>query len=255
MRQRGDRPDFDRLVAQAWPAPCGEEIGGWRLRYAGGVTKRANSVLPLGDPGDLTAAIECAERFYAVRDAPSVFSIGTGAYPGLDRVLAARGYAVVDPTLVMVADLPRSADGVDCPDGGMEIADRPSAEWLDLWWSVDGRYTDRAGDRLGTARRILTGVAASYVSIRPGLAVGRGVPQGAWFGIYCMAVAPRARRRGLGSAVLRALLARGGRQGARRAYLVVVERNAAARALYERHGFRVAGRYHYRVRPDTKAAR
>jgi N-acetylglutamate synthase len=48
--------------------------------------------------------------------------------------------------------------------------------------------------------------------------------------------------------VLGTLLAGARPQGARRAYLVVVERNAAARRLYEQEGFRVAGRYHYRVR-------
>jgi ribosomal protein S18 acetylase RimI-like enzyme len=248
MRQWRDRPDFDRLVAQAWPAPHCDEIGGWRLRYAGGVTKRANSVLPLDDPGDLAAAIECAERFYAARDAPTVFSIGTGAYPGLDGVLAARGYAIVDPTLIMVADIPGTGLFSDRDHDETVIEDSPSSPWLDLWWSVDGRYTDRSHDRLDAARQILTGVAASYLLLPPRLAVGRGVLQGDWYGIYCMAVAPHVRRRGLGGTVLRALLDHGRKQGARRAYLAVVERNTAARALYERHGFRVTCRYHYRVR-------
>jgi GNAT superfamily N-acetyltransferase len=235
---------FDRLVAEAWPAPHIERLAGWRLRYAGGVTKRANSVLPLGDPGDLPAAIDGAERFYAARDLPAVFSIGDGACPGLDDVLAARGYEVADPTLVMTADLSRPSVRVDANDDvASSFSDLPSKSWMDLWWSVDGRYADGRD----AARRILTGVPASYVQCAD-LAVGRGVAQGEWYGIYCMAVAPHGRRRGLGRAVLRTLLEDGRRQGARRAYLVVIERNAPARALYEREGFLAAGRYHYRVR-------
>jgi ribosomal protein S18 acetylase RimI-like enzyme len=242
---------FDRLVAAAWPAPYAEGLGRWRLRYAAGVTKRANSVLPLGDPGDLPAAIEGAESFYAARDLPTVFSIGDGAWPGLDGVLGARGYGVADPTLVMTTDLlgPSGPSGrfdgpVQGDHDGLSIDDFPSRVWLDRWWSVDGRYADQ----LDVAAKILTGVPASYVLLAGDQAVGRGVAQGEWYGIYCMAVAPTARRRGLGRAVLRTLLAVARRQGARRAYLVVVEHNAAARRLYEREGFRVAGRYHYRVR-------
>jgi ribosomal protein S18 acetylase RimI-like enzyme len=236
---------FDRLVAAAWPAPHIERLGGWWLRYAAGVTKRANSVLPLGDPGDLRTAIDGAESFYAARDLPTVFSIGDGAWPGLDGVLGAGGYEVVDPTLVMTADLPGRSDGpLPNEHGPVSIDHFPSRAWLGLWSSVDGRH----GDQLAVAGKILTGVPASYVRLAAGQAVGRGVAQGEWYGIYCMAVAPAARRRGLGRAVLRTLLAVARREGARRAYLAVVERNEPARRLYEREGFRVAGRYHYRVK-------
>ncbi|HEU5160730.1 MAG TPA: GNAT family N-acetyltransferase [Streptosporangiaceae bacterium] len=239
------RGRFDELVAAAWPAHYTERLAGWRLRYAAGVTKRANSVLPLGDPGEPRAAIEGAESFYAARGLPTVFSIGDGAWPGLDDVLGARGYEVVDPTLVMTLDLAdRPAPPITGAHFAASIDDVPSSEWLDLWWSVDGRYSGG----LDAATRILTGVPASYVRLGAGQAVGRGVAQGEWYGIYCMAVAPGARRRGLGRAVLRTLLARARLRGARRAYLVVVERNAPARRLYEREGFQVAGRYHYRVR-------
>jgi GNAT superfamily N-acetyltransferase len=230
------------LVAEAWPAPSTQDIGGWLLRHADGVTKRANSVLPIGDPGDVDVAVERAERFYTELGLPTVFSIDAQARPqGLDGFLEASGYELVDPTIAMVADLagPYAQDGV-------EVEQAPSREWLDLWWSVDGRYDHQ----LPMAEKILTGVPAGYASL-DGVAVGRGVPQGEWLGIYAMAVAPEARRRGLGRRVLRALLAWGRAQGCERAYLVVVERNAPARALYEAEGFVEAGGYHYRVKNVT----
>ncbi|WP_255205163.1 N-acetyltransferase [Actinomadura sp. BRA 177] len=230
------------LVAEAWPAPFTQDIGGWLLRHADGVTKRANSVLPMGDPGDVDLALERAERFYTELGLPTVFSMDAQARPeGLDGLLEASGYELVDPTIAMVADLagPYARDGV-------EVAQAPSKEWLDLWWSVDGRYDHQ----LPMAEKILTGVPAGYASL-DGVAVGRGVPQGEWLGIYAMAVAPEARRRGLGRRVLRALLAWGRDQGCERAYLVVVERNASARALYGAEGFVQAGGYHYRVKNVT----
>ena len=233
---------FDQLVDEAWPATRTQEFDSWRLRYAGGVTKRANSVWPAGEPDDVEAAIEAAERFYAERGLPAVFSISENAHPAeLDRLLAQRGYELVDPTLVMTADLSKERPVTR----EVEIADAPSARWLEVWWSVDGRYvTD-----LATAKRIVTGVAATYATAGQG--VGRAVPQGEWLGIYCMAVPPRARRRGLAREVLHALLNDGRARGAHRAYLCVTRQNTGARALYEQAGFQISGGYHYRVRQPT----
>ncbi|GIH76364.1 GNAT family N-acetyltransferase [Planobispora longispora] len=241
---------FDRLVDRAWPAFERVERDGWTLRTADGVTKRANSVLPLGAPADPEAAVGRAEEFYASRGQPCVFSIGRGATAGLDALLDARGYRLVDPTLVMTAPLAgavadRSEGGADGESPGTEVrfATAPGREWMDVWWSVDGRY----GPGRDTVMRILTGVPAVYASL-DGEAVGRGVSQGEWFGVYCMATLPHARRRGHAGRLLDALLSHGREQGAEQAYLVVVEANTAARSLYERLGFTVAGRYHYRIR-------
>lgn len=51
-----------------------------------------------------------------------------------------------------------------------------------------------------------------------------------------------ARRRGVGTALLREALEMGALYGARRALLEVRASNGTAQALYMRHGFRVAGR-------------
>lgn len=57
-----------------------------------------------------------------------------------------------------------------------------------------------------------------------------------------IAVRPAHRREGIGGALLRAALVGGARVGARLCILEVRASNYAAQALYERHGFRVAGR-------------
>ncbi|WP_036330994.1 GNAT family N-acetyltransferase [Microbispora sp. ATCC PTA-5024] len=244
---RAETSPFDRLVGEAWPAPGRVEAGGWVYRHAGGVTKRANSVLPLGTPGDLGRAVDEAEEFYASLGLPCVFSIGPRAPEGLDGELERRGYGLVDPTLVMTVPIPESTGG----GAGTRMKDAPDERWLRVWWSVEGgRHPETDGvPARDWAARILTGVSAGYALLPGdrGDAVGRAVPQGEWLGVYCMAVEPPARRTGLGAAVLRALLDWGRERGAARAYLLVTEANAAARALYERAGFAVAGRYHYRV--------
>ncbi|MDA0632456.1 GNAT family N-acetyltransferase [Nonomuraea sp. MCN248] len=235
--------DADLLVHEAWPAWERRALGGWVLRYAGGVTKRANSVLATGPADDPDAAIAAAEAFYAERGAPCVFSVGAAAPPGLDRALDARGYALVDPTVVMAGAIRGE------PSTRVRIEPRPWRGWLETWWRVDG---GRAGG-LEAAERILTGVPALYAAVEEGgvpVAVGRGVPQGDTLGIFCVATVPAARRRGLARAVLRALAAESGAPGA---YLAVTERNAAARALYESEGLEPKGRYYYRAGPAPDA--
>jgi len=61
-------PDrLERLMDQAWPAPETVAIDGWRARFADGVTRRANSVLPGAQPPDVDATITAVERAYADR--------------------------------------------------------------------------------------------------------------------------------------------------------------------------------------------
>lgn len=233
-----ERVDVDRLVDEAWPAWERRAFEGWIMRWAGGVTKRANSVLALAEPSDPEAAITVAEGFYAARGAPCVFSVGPGAPPALDGALVARGYALVDPTVVMAGAVTGE------PAHPVRVAAEPWPGWLEAWWSVDGRHaTGREA-----ARRICTGVPAWYAAVEEDgvpVAVGRGVPQGGTLGVYCMATLPSARRRGLARSVLRALARHAGSGSA---YLVVTARNTAARALYRSEGLTERGAYHYRVR-------
>jgi GNAT superfamily N-acetyltransferase len=66
-----------------------------------------------------------------------------------------------------------------------------------------------------------------------------------WVGFRSIEVAPEHRRRGLGLAVMDALLEWGAEQGATTAYLQVLGDNAPAVALYDRLGFRTHHSYRY----------
>ncbi|SDL87104.1 Acetyltransferase (GNAT) family protein [Nonomuraea maritima] len=233
--------NFDLLVHEAWPAYEQRPHDGWLLRYAGGVTKRANSVLAVDQPSDLDGAIRAAEAFYAERGQRCVFSIGPGVMPGLDEELGRRGYAEVDPTYLMTRS---QGAGHPCAVGAVRIEERPWDGWLETWWAVDGRFSDG----LSVAERVCTGVPAWYAAYEEDgrvLSVGRGVPQGDTLGIYCMATLPEARRKGLARTILRALTRHA---GVGSAYLVVTEKNTAAQKLYRSEGFEITTGYHYRVR-------
>ena len=235
---------WDDLLRRGWPALSEVDIDGWVARQSGGVTQRANSVLPLAAPADAHAALAKVERHYAAQGLPAIFQLGADVCPReLDALLAARGYAYGSPTSVEVAPVPALLAGL--PGGDVVVEAEPSPAWLDLWWAVDGRGDAAAR---AVARRILTGGPARYASVLDAdgvAAVARLALAGEWGGLYCMAVRPDARRRGLASVLLRGLL---DGAGVRRCWLQVREDNPGARAFYARTGFRPASRYHYRTR-------
>ena len=243
---------LDDLAARSWPALTTAEVDGWRVRLAGGVTQRANSVLPVAAPADVPAAIAEVERLYAAHGQQAVFQIGDAALPtDLDAVLAARGYERRSPTEVRTAAVQHvlARTVPDAAPGDMVVAEDPDDAWAALWWGVDSRG---GPDQLATGLRILRGAPALYGSYRESgepAAVARLAILDGWGVLACVVAHPEHRRRGLATAVTRALLSAAAEQGVTTAMLQVVRSNDAARALYDRQGWAVVGGYHYRARP------
>jgi ribosomal protein S18 acetylase RimI-like enzyme len=258
---------LERVAATHWQAAEQVALGEWLLRADGGFTGRANSALPLGDPGmPLASAVDRVEQWYLGRELPPMIAIAgpldpaTRADDPLDGLLAARGWRVRSgPAVVMTAQ----ADAVTGPDGAgprsrasgllVTLAARPDAAWL-------ARYHYRGMEELPpSALRLLMSAPwqafASVVASGQTVAVGRVSTAAGWAGITAIDVAPGHRRRGLGSAVTAGLAAEAARRGIGQVFLQVEEGNAAARALYERCGFAAVHRYHYRVAPGPGRGR
>ena len=76
------------------------------LRAAAGFTGRANSVLPLGDPGlPLDAALAAVAQWYAERSLPAKIQVPLPLRADLDAALADRGWQRHDAVAVLVCDL------------------------------------------------------------------------------------------------------------------------------------------------------
>ena len=232
-----DRLLLERLAADAWPALEQVEADGWRLRASAGVTRRANSALPLSDALPVDAVLD----FYRARGLPPVVQVSDAR---TELALARQGWHRDVDVGVMTGPSRRA------PSSAL-IQPEPDGDWLDCWWTVDGRGGDAQRE---IARRMLALIAApaAYARVvRDGqtVAVGRGVAHEGHLGVFSMAVRPEHRRRGLAREVLHGLQAWGARHGATTTYLQVFHGNAPARALYESEGFTTAHRYHYRVAP------
>jgi ribosomal protein S18 acetylase RimI-like enzyme len=263
--------DYAALADAGWPAPEREIIGsvcpGWIARAADGVTQRANSVYAAGRVADTAAAIAIAERWYAERGLPALFQLSDGDGELL-AVLLERGYAARSETLVLAAGIAEVtsrlaampqpvarpvARPVALPATlPLTVREAPDDEWLDLWWSVDGRG---GADERESARRIVTGGEAIYVTARDergAASVGRLalVEHGGtgWGGLYALATRADARGRGHARTVIAALLDAATRRGVHAVWLQVTASNETARRLYDGLGFRQVARYRYLAR-------
>jgi ribosomal protein S18 acetylase RimI-like enzyme len=240
-----------QIVCEAgWRAPVRERLGDWLLRAADGFTGRANSVLPVGDPGvPLDAALQRVQDFYARVQLRVQAEVIIGS--GIADDLQARGWVAARPeqadTLVQVAAL--AATGR--PYHGSGAADVRLSERLDDDWLL--RYGRSAGNDPGVVRSVLeSGERVTFAQVEePAIAVGRAVVTRGWLGLSAVEVEAGQRRQGLGSAVVDALLAWGSARGARSAYVQVLADNDAALALYARRGFRTHHGYRYLRPPST----
>ncbi|MBL8807323.1 MAG: GNAT family N-acetyltransferase [Rhodospirillales bacterium] len=234
------------LAFNAWPALQTLVHDGWLLRFAHGHTKRANSVNVLW-PGrtPLDRRIAHAEALYRQYHLPPTFRITPLCEPALDQALAARGYATIDPTLVLEAPI----DGLAALAAeGVELADHAAPDWVDGFCAATatGPATRAVLGRMLAAVVPPAAFARTRDASGADLAFGMGVTEGEALGIFEMLTLPAARRRGLAARTIAALARQARARGARRAYLQVVAANAAARALYAKLGFAEVYAYGYR---------
>jgi N-acetylglutamate synthase len=242
--------DLERAAALHWQAPETEPLGEWRLRAAAGFTGRANSALPVGDPGlPLAEAITAVEDWYRRRDLRPMIVLPQGAAPDpLAALLAERSWVPrPGPAFVMtaaVADIPASP--ADLEGANVVFAPQPDAAFL-------GLYRYRGQDLPPIARMLMMSAPwQAFGTISRDdrtVACGRVSVAGELGVLTAVEVDAGRRRQGLGAAITSGLAAAAAGQGARHMLLQVETNNAPARALYFRCGFRDSHRYHYMLAP------
>lgn len=236
-------PDLARLMAAldaTWPAREVTDRDGWRLRDGAGGGKRVSAASVLAERAEIAVA-EAAQR---AQGQTPLFRLGPEDL-ALDAQLAGLGYQLLDPTVLYVA---RVADLAQKP---------PPVRLFDIWpplaimrdlWAEGGigparlAVMDRApAPRTGFVARIEDRVSGvGFVAIHDRIAM-----------IHAIEIAPRARRKGVASTLIRGAAHWAEGQGADWFALAVTEANTPARALYEGLGMQIAGRYHYREERGT----
>lgn len=245
--------ELERVMTSGWRALRTRILGEWVLRASDGLTRRANSALPLGDPGlPPRQAVSALRDWYDEHRVTARVQAPVGVVDAeILRALEADGW-IDEPqarSQVLTGELgPVLRGASDGGDVGVRLDEQLDDAWLAAW---------RADDDLDreVARRLLTNHdTVVFASIREDgecVAIARAAVDGRWAGLFGVEVRPTHRRRGLGRAVSLAALRWAVPHGARRAYLQVEESNAAARTLYASMGFTHHHDYGYLVARDT----
>lgn len=207
--------EAQRRALALWPDLETEPLGDWLLRRSPTATaRRANSVLafvPAGVPDAYERVVAFYDRPVAAvlpdSDEDALFrGHGWGPESGdADTLFQLASVAQAQRALRSRAPRPGNVELVDVPSSGARV--------------VAGRIGDAA-----------SGVAAYDRD---------------WVGFRSIEVDPGQRRRGLGLAVMAALLEWGAEQGATTAYLQVLGDNAGALELYRGLGFTTHHAYRY----------
>ena len=225
---------------------------GWLLGHRAGPTKRLRCINPTYRSSlPLERKLSYCTDFYQAAGLPAIFRMLPFAQPaGLDAFLAERGWSEFERTLVMRAGL---AAAMALPAPAVEVEFIAMTAWVEATRALLGIASE-------TLPRLLDR-AASYPLPQIGALVRRGGEVVACglakveedhVGLFAVHTAPGLRGKGLGRAIVGALLADAQQRGARTAYLQVTAQNAAALALYRRFGFETAYDYWYRARPGEQ---
>lgn len=233
-------PDTNRLmtaVDATWPPAEYRDAGPWLLRRGAGGGQRVSAA----STGDEMADIAAAEEGMREWGQPPLFRV-TPEQATLDRRLEASGYRRHDPVTLYTAPVSALTDGRDETVRVFRVC-APLAI-VDEIWSEGG---------IGPGRRaVMERPAGPHVTLmaraddRP-VGVAFVAVDGEIAMIHAIEVRGLHRRKGGGEILLRGAASFAAEHGAAWLALAVTEANAPARALYEKLGMTLAGRYHYRI--------
>ncbi|MEP7289024.1 MAG: GNAT family N-acetyltransferase [Chloroflexota bacterium] len=237
---------IEELSFNAWPALQTLHYDGWLLRFADGYTRRANSVNPLyASTLPISEKLVYCEEIYRRQGSQVVFKIAEATQPNnLDAALQSEGYVLEAPTSVQLLDL-REYD----TDPLAGLTTHLTDEWLNAYFALNERneryrpVMKRMLDQIIPATCFLTLQADNQT-----IAVGLGVLERGYLGLYDIVTAASHRRTGVGTQLMQQLLAWGKANGAQQAYLQVMQENIPAQHLYAKLGFQESYRYWYRVK-------
>ncbi|MGH8940412.1 MAG: GNAT family N-acetyltransferase, partial [Actinomycetes bacterium] len=194
-------------AARATPAAVEDRGTGWWVRHTDDNAWWSGAVLAHdgSDDGRFADRIEAAEGFYAERDAAPRFQVCPGCPADLDRILADRGYRWEVPISLQTMDVSTPVEARPAPGLDVRVGSGLEPGWLAVLAATGGPRTVVENET-----RLLNGVGrrSAYVTVLTDdapVAIGRAVADDGWTGVFGMATAPRARRRGAARAVLSAI--------------------------------------------------
>lgn len=244
---------LEELAANAWPPLLTQRLDGWQLGFSEGVTRRANSVLS-HEPSryhEVADKIQWVEECYARWGIPPCYKISPASSPPhLGELLTARGYMSYAHTQVRTA-LAETVLAV-APTKAL-FQTHISETFNPAWNTLHGEIAQEDPHTNLIRQQIVARIPqpCAYVTLlnaqQHPVAIGLGVAERGWLGVFGMATLPAFRRQGAATQILRTLAVWGHGRGIHQLYLQVMADNLAAQAVYARLGFQEIYQYYYAV--------
>ncbi|MFP3509610.1 GNAT family N-acetyltransferase [Peribacillus sp. SIMBA_075] len=240
---------IEELSMNALPALQTQIYDGWVIRFADGYTKRANSINPiyLSNENVKKKILNC-EQLYFARNDRAVYKITPQAKPIiLDSVLEESGYVLEGKTSVQVLNLAETGSPNETNVMKYEHLHDDWFHHFCLLSNVNDHDQTILKKMLGniipkTCFMLLTDESGTVT------ASGLGVLEDEYIGLYNIITHENFRNQGNGAKLIRNLLHWGKENGAKNAYLQVIETNAPATCLYGKLGFVEKYKYWYRIK-------
>lgn len=240
--------NIEEALFASWPALEEESFFGWKLRFANGYTKRANSAnasVRLDNLSD--AQIGYIEEFFKERKQKAIFRLTSFCTSQeIDDMLADRKYRFMDLSIVMTISLAN----VVCNNSDKCDFLNKTSHWLSIFQKISNAKHEVQKTHLMMLDKIMGDTAYAVIEEdgKP-VCCGLGVVHKELLGLYDIVAAPGWRGQGLATKICSDLMAWGKSIGAKKGYLQVVGSNSTAINLYEKLGFRRSYTYWYRVQP------
>jgi ribosomal protein S18 acetylase RimI-like enzyme len=236
----------ERTCLNGFPALKQVWLEDWLLRFAGGVSRRANCATPLAfTTRDVDRTIAQTEARFADQDRRPFFRVPFFIDQAIDRRLDQLGYGIEGETITLYGELEHTKAEVE---QRVALWGAPAREWRVAMATHQGQ-SDTESD---TYRQIVEALAipAAFVGYRAedGLAaVGYGAIHDGMLCFESIVTGAEHRGRGYGRRMLQTLLSWAKAQHAVDVCLQVQADNAPAIALYRSLGIgQELYRYHYR---------
>lgn len=238
---------LEYISLRAWQALETDIYDGWILRASMGYTRRANSVQPLDHQTmPVDKKIAYCETWYQQRHLPCVFRLTPALRPpDLDSRLHERGYISTAKTYVQIAPLAKGTYTMD-PDFHFKTTLTPA--WHAAWekWNNVNPLNAEIARRM----QLQNNMKDRCFAWMGEYALGLAIRENQHMGLFDIVVAPEYRDKGIGTRLVRSLMAWGADIGASYAYLQVATNNAVALHVYSKLGFNTHHPYWYRVPPE-----
>jgi N-acetylglutamate synthase len=223
--------------------------GEWLVRFAGGVSRRANSANPRSAQANASPSLIAEiEALYRAQGQPAIFRVPSIADLGIDQMLTASGYSTEGETCVLHAPITRAAAASDT---AVQLLAAPTSGWLIAMSTLQARTPAHAAiyERIAESIAVPARFASLVVDGEPA-ALAYGALHAGLLCYESVITAPDHRRQGLARRVVAALAAWAQDAGADGVCLQVEAANTSAKALYTRFGMEELFRYHYRRQPS-----